>query len=93
MPGYTVIDSNGEERLVWENPMQRQINEMATPFFFVSLDIYLNFKACGTLPFGGGYMQERATTIQIIRIFEQESNRYESWYMKHRDELDGGGSE
>jgi hypothetical protein len=97
MPGYNVLvtDKNGntEEKKVWDNPTQEEINSMDTPFFRESLDLYLNFKASNSLPFGGGFLKEKVATMEIIRIFEQESNKYDSWYMKYHDELKGDGDE
>jgi len=97
MPGYTVSiidkDGNVEEKKVWDNPTQEEINAMDTPFFHKALDLYLNFKASGSLPYGSGYLNEKVSTMEIIRIFEQESNRYDSWYMKNHEALKGDDEE
>lgn len=87
MPGYMERDEEGNERLVWENPMQREINEQATPFFFASIDMYGMFKACASLPYGNGFMNERRTVVDIIRLFESESAKFDSWYMKFHEVL------
>jgi hypothetical protein len=97
MPGYTVsvVDKDGkiEEKKIWDNPTQEEINAMDTPFFRKALDLYLNFKASNSLPHGSGFMNERVSVMEIIRIFEQESNRYDSWYMKNYEALKGDEEE
>ena len=45
----------------------------------------MTFKRCG-LPHGKGWFEERATVIDIINILDSESNRYDAWAMKHRDD-------
>jgi hypothetical protein len=94
MPGYTIINEDGEEEDVWTAPTKEEIDEQDTEFLHTALTTYNNFKACGVLPYGGGYLQERNTTVEIIRILTQEANRYENWYMKNREALkDEGGEE
>ena len=88
LPGITVLDDDGEEKKIWDNPAQDEINTTDTPFFRSALDLYYTFKTCNVLPHGKGSLAERTTTVKIIRIFESESNRYDSWSYKHHDELD-----
>lgn len=76
MPGYTVMQ-DGVEKAVWTLPTRAEINEMATPFFYAALDLWQTFKTCG-MPHGG-WANERATTVQIIRIFTNEANKYDAW--------------
>jgi len=91
MPGYmvSVVNKDGkvEEKKVWDNPTQKEINLMDTPLLRNAFDLYLNFKACNSLPHGNGFLNERISVMEIIRIFEQESNRYDSWSMKNHELL------
>ena len=88
MPGFTVVDQNGDEKKIWDNPTQDEINSQDTPFFREALRLYLDFKIFG-LPSANGYLKERNTIAEIIRILDNESKRYEGWYMKHYEEIKG----
>jgi hypothetical protein len=83
-----VIDTDGEEKKVWDNPTQDEINKMDTPFFHQALRAYLDFKIFG-LPSASGQLSERNTLVEIIRILDNEAKRYEGWYMKHYEEIKG----
>jgi len=82
LPGYEDPDS-GE--MVFMHPTQAEIDVMETEFLTHSVSLWMTFKRCG-LPHGKGWFDERATVIDIINILDSESNRYEAWYMKHREE-------
>lgn len=88
MPGYTVIDENGNEKKVWDNPTQDEINEQDTPFFHQALREYLDYRIFG-LPSANGKMNERSSLVEIIRILDNEAKRYEGWYAKHYEEIKG----
>jgi hypothetical protein len=90
MPGYTTVGDDGEEVLHWDFPSQEQINEQDTPFLRQCFKLHKRYKSCGT-PHGLGYGNERQTVINIIVLLDQEEARYESWYMKNREHLEGDG--
>lgn len=83
LPGYKNPRTGVVE---FKHPRQDQIDVMETDFLYRSIALWVTFKRCG-LPHGKGWFDERATVIDIINILESESNRYDCWEMKHRDEL------
>lgn len=83
LPGYKNPATGVVE---FKHPMQDEIDEMETEFLARSISLWVTFKRCG-LPHGKGWFDERATVIDIINILESESNRYEAWAMKHKDDL------
>jgi hypothetical protein len=84
LPGYKNPRTKQTE---FQHPTQDEIDVMETDLLARSINLWMTFKRCG-LPHGNGWFDgERATVIDIINILESESNRYDSWEMKHRDEL------
>ena len=82
LPGYRNPLTDEMEFL---HPMQDEIDAMETEFLMRSISLWVTFKRCG-LPHGKGWFDERSTVIDIINILESESNRYDAWAMKHRDD-------
>jgi len=82
LPGYKDPETGG---MTFLHPMQDEIDMMETDFLIMSVNLWMTFKRCG-LPHGRGWFEERATVIDIINILESESNRYDAWAMKHRDD-------
>ena len=82
LPGY---EEPSTGKMDFLHPMQDEIDAMETEFLMRSISLWMTFKRCG-LPHGKGWFDERATVIDIINILDGESNRYDAWYAKHREE-------
>ena len=55
MPGYTEYSNDGKEKIVFTNPSQEEINELATPFLYECWQLYSRYKLYG-LPNGKSYL-------------------------------------
>ncbi len=82
LPGYRNPLTDEMEFL---HPMQDEIDAMETEFLMRSISLWVTCNRW-KLPNGKGWLDERATVIDIINILESESNRYDAWAMKHRDD-------
>jgi hypothetical protein len=58
---------------------------METDFLYRSIALW-NIQAVWA-PHGKGWFGDGRPSSTSINILESESNRYDSWEMKHRDEL------
>ena len=58
-----------------------EIQELKTDFFYQAWLLYRNYKLFG-LPHSQGWSNERPTVLDIIRIFEEESNAQQNWEME-----------
>lgn len=81
LPGYTetvVEDGEVVEKEFFINPSDDEIQAQATPFLYSAIDLWSLFKDFG-LPSGGGWGNEKATVIEILRILEAEVRKYDAW--------------
>ena len=60
-----------------------EIQELKTPFLSKALLLYNNYKLFG-LPHGKGYIKERQTILDVIRIIEDENNSFDIWEIEKR---------
>ena len=71
------IKEDGEYRygaLTWD-----EIHSLDTAFLRYSIDLYSNFRLLGGLPHGGGWMDERRSITDILRILKSEENAFDAW--------------
>lgn len=60
--------------LTWD-----EIHELDTEFLRRAMDLYMNFRILGGMPHGSGWMEERRTVIDILKILKSEENAYDAW--------------
>lgn len=82
LPGY---HNPKTDKVEFQHPAQEEIDAMETDFLCHSISLWVTSKRWG-LP-NGHWNDERSTVIDIINILESESNRYDAWAMKHRDDI------
>ena len=66
---------------------QEEVNGLDTPFLRASFALYNRWKLLGALPHGQGTLGERNTVLEILEALEGESNRFEGWYLDHKEGL------
>lgn len=60
--------------LTWD-----EIHELDTEFLKQSLDLFMSFRILGVLPHGGGWMNERRTVVDILKILKSEESAFDAW--------------
>ena len=71
------IKEDGEYQygaLTWD-----EIHALDTEFLRRSMELYANFRVLETLPHGGGWLSERSTVIDILRILRSEESAFDAW--------------
>lgn len=74
MRGLKEGDSYEYGALTWE-----EIHALDTEFLRYSLDLYMNFRTFGALPHGGGWLSERRTVVDILKVLSSEENAFDAW--------------
>ena len=69
--GYSEDDGTEIGALTYD-----QVQELKTPFLYMAINLYNNFKIFG-LPHGKGWVEERGTVVDILRLLESEANLYD----------------
>ena len=71
------IKEDGEYQygaLTWD-----EIHSLDTDFLRYSMDLYSSFRLLGVLPNGGGWMGERRSITDILRVLKSEENAFDAW--------------
>lgn len=72
--GYT--DDEGQKR---EGMPRREIVRFDTPFLAQAMRLFADWKRFKVLPHGGGTLEERQTTLEILTILDAEAIQFDEW--------------
>ena len=71
--------------------LRREAVDLHTDFFRFSWVLFVRWKTFNVLPHGKGTLDERNTTLEILRILNEEEHLFDSWEQEKRQKsMDGG---
>lgn len=81
------VDENGREKVRKRSLMQwKDVPQYRTAFFNKCISLFNRWHLFDKAPpFGNGWANERAVTVEILELLERENSDYDAWLRERED--------